>query len=135
MKVSEIDVGTEIPRFEVTLSSEQVRRYALAGRMPGQRFMSDEAARREGLPGQILPGNMSLSLLARMVLEWLPGATLEKIGVTFRGLVRPNEPIACSGFVTDRSEQDGLVRLECDLVLESGGERRVTGLAVLRVSP
>lgn len=131
MKLSEIEIGTEIPRFEVTFTSEQVRRYALAGRMPGQRFLSDEAARKEGLPGQILPGNMSLSLLSRMVLEWLPAARLEKIGVTFRGLVRPNEPITCSGFVTDRSEEDGRVRLECDLVLESGGERRVTGLAVV----
>ncbi|MGH7898568.1 MAG: MaoC/PaaZ C-terminal domain-containing protein, partial [Candidatus Binatia bacterium] len=94
---------------------------------------SDEAARREGLPGQILPGNMSMALLSRMLLDWLPGARLEKLGVTFRGIVQPGKKITCSGFVTDRTSDDGSITLECDLILECDGERRVTGLAVLRL--
>ncbi|MGH7859192.1 MAG: MaoC family dehydratase [Candidatus Binatia bacterium] len=134
MSLDGIEIGTEIPRLEVSVSPEEVRRYAIAARMPGQRFLSDEGARKEGLPGQILPGNMSMSLLSRMVLDWLPGAKLEKLGVTFRGLVFPGKPIFCGGFVVDRSDEAGLVRLECDLVLESGGERRITGIAVVSVS-
>lgn len=128
-----IEIGHEVPPLEIVVSGEQVREYVAAAKMPGTRFVSDEAARKEGLPGRILPGNMSLSLLARMVHEWLPEARIEKLGVTYRGLVFPEKPLRLTGFVTDRAEAEGGVRLECDLVLECDGERRVTGLAVLYV--
>ena len=133
MSVDGIEIGHEIPRLEVTLSGDQVRRYATVAQMPGPRFFSDEVARKEGLPGQILPGNMSMALLSRMLTDWLPNARLEKLGVTFRGVVQPGKPIVCSGFVTNRHEQGDTVELECDLILEQGGERRITGLGVLRL--
>jgi hypothetical protein len=78
---------------------------------------------------------MSMALLSRMLTDWLPDARLEKLGVTFRGVVQPGKPIVCSGFVTDRRDSDGGLELECDLILEQGGERRITGLAVLRLAP
>lgn len=133
MRAGEIDIGTEIPPLEITITGEEVRRYAFAADMPGRRFQSDEEARKEGLPGQILPGNMSLSLLSRMLLDALPkGSVLRKLGVTFRGIVMPNQPLVCSGFVTDRVEDAaGRVTIECDLVLRAGGERRITGLATV----
>jgi acyl dehydratase len=128
-----LEIGHEIPRLEIVLSGDQVRRYATAAQMPGQRFFSDEVARKEGLPGQILPGNMSMALLSRMLTDWLPGARLEKLGVTFRGIVQPGKPIVCSGFVTERRDSDAAIELECDLILEQDGERRTTGVAVLRL--
>jgi acyl dehydratase len=128
-----IEIGHEIPRLEITLSGDDVRRYATAANMPGPRFYSDEVARKEGLPGQILPGNMSMALVARMVSDWLPEARLAKLGVTFRGIVQPAKPIVCSGFVTDRREHDGGIVLECDVILEQAGERRITGLAVVEL--
>jgi len=128
-----IEIGHEIPKLEVTLTGDQVRRYATVAQMPGPRFFSDEVARKEGLPGQILPGNMSMALLSRMLTDWLPDARLAKLGVTFRGIVQPGKPITCSGFVTDRRDEGGTVELECDLILEQGGERRITGLALLRL--
>jgi acyl dehydratase len=129
-----LDIGYEIPKLEITLTGDQVRRYATVADMPGPRFMSDDVARKEGLPGQILPGNMSMALLSRMITDWLPNARLEKLGVTFRGTVQPGKPIVMTGFVTDRREIEGAVELECDLILEQGGERRITGLAVLRLT-
>ena len=129
-----IEIGLEIPRLEIVLSGDDVRRYATTANMPGPRFVSDEVAKKEGLPGQILPGNMSMALVARMVSDWLPEARLAKLGVTFRGIVQPGKPILCSGFVTDRREKDGKVELECDVILEQGGERRTTGLAVIEIS-
>lgn len=133
MSIDAIEIGDEIPRLELVLSGDDVRRYATAASMPGSRFYSDEVARKEGLPGQILPGNMSMALLSRMLTDWLPEARLEKLGVTFRGVVQPGKPIVCSGFVIDRREHDGRVELECDLILEQAGERRITGVAVLRL--
>jgi len=35
------------------------------------RFTDDEGAKKEGLPGMILPGNMSLSLLTKLVTDWI----------------------------------------------------------------
>jgi acyl dehydratase len=131
--VAVIEIGHEIPKLEITLSGDQVRRYATTANMPGPRFVSDEIARKEGLPGQILPGNMSMALLSRMLTDWLPRARLDKLGVTFRGIVQPGKPIVCSGFVTDRRDGEGSVEIECDLILEQAGERRITGLAVLRL--
>ncbi len=133
MNHAAIEIGHEISRLEIVPSGDDVRRYATTANMPGQRFYSDEVARKEGLPGQILPGNMSMALVARMVSDWLPDARLAKLGVTFRGIVVPGKPIVCSGFVTDRREHDGRLELDCDVILEQGGERRITGLAVLEI--
>jgi acyl dehydratase len=129
----EIEIGHEIPPLEIVVSGDDVSRYATVAQMPGQRFVSDEVARREGLPGRILPGNMSMALLSRMLTDWLPEARQERLGVTFRGIVQPGRPIRCSGFVTDRRETEGGFELECDVILEQGGERRTTGVAVLKL--
>jgi len=133
VSADEVEIGHEIPRLETVVTGDQVRRYATVAQMPGQRFVSDEVARREGLPGRILPGNMSMALLSRMLHDWLPQARIERLGVTFRGIVQPDQTILCSGFVTDRRETEDGIELECDLILEQGGERRTTGLALLQL--
>ena len=130
MSARVFEIGDAVTPLEVTILPEQIRRYATVAHMPGQRFYSDEVARKEGLPGQILPGNMSLALLSRTLLEWLPEARLEKIGATFRGIVVPSHPIRVTGFVTEARDEGDRVVLECDLVLECQGERRVTAVAV-----
>ncbi len=133
MSIEAIEVGDEIPKLEIVLSGDDVRRYATTASIWGPRFHSDEPARKEGLPGQILPGIMSMALLSRMLTDWLPEARLDKLGVTFRDVVQPGKPIVCGGFVTDRRDEDGHVEIECDLILEQAGERRITGVAVLRM--
>jgi hypothetical protein len=129
-----LDVGDALSHMQLTLSSEQVRGYAVAARMPGGRFESDEAAQREGLPGQIIPGNLSIALFCRLISESLPGARLRRLNATFRGIVRPGELLSLHGVVTERREEANTVFLECDLVLESAeGERRVTGTATVQL--
>ena len=128
----ELDVGDELLRLQMTLSSEQVRRYAIAARMPGGRFESDDAARREGLPGQIVPGNMSIALFCRLLAESLPGGRLERLNATFRGIVRPGHALSIHGVVTERRDEERGMVVDCDLVLEgSEGERLVTGTATV----
>jgi len=125
-----VDVGDELPQLELTLSGEQVRGYAQAADMPGGRFMSDEAAKAEGLPGQIVPGNLSVALFSRLFTGWSAGVRLKRISATFRALVRPNVPLRISAVVTEKHASDHGNFLECDLVLENAeGERLVTGTA------
>ncbi len=130
MHWTHIDVGHELASLNLTLSSEQVRRYAIVARMPGGRFLSDAEAQEEGLAGQIVPGNLSLSLFVRLILTALPGARIERLHGTFRGLVRPGVPLVVRGVVTERRGAELGDVIECDLVLESEeGDRWVTGTA------
>ena len=128
----DVDVGDELPTLRVTLAAEQVRHYAVAAGMPGPRFMSDEAARAEGLPGQIVPGNLSMALFSRLITGWCADATLVRLSCTFRGLVHPNRALTLHGVIIERHASDHGNFIECDLILESEeGERRVTGTATL----
>jgi acyl dehydratase len=130
VQFEDLDVGHDLAPLQVTLTNAQVQRYAVAARMPGGRFMSDEEARKEGLPGQIVPGNLSMALFARLIARSLPGATLRRLSATFRGLVRPGKPLLVRGVVTEKHCTQAGDTLECDLVLEGeDGDRWVTGTA------
>jgi acyl dehydratase len=132
MPFESIDVGDELPPLRVTLSGAQVKSYAVAANMPGGRFMSDEEARAEGLPGQIVPGNLSLALFSRLLTGWADSGRLQRISATFRALVRPDIPLVLSAVVTEKHQSDRGNFLECDLVLENAdGERLVTGTATV----
>lgn len=134
VRFEDVDVGHEFPPLRLVLAGEQVRRYALAARMPGGRFMSDAEARSEGLPGQIVPGNLSMALFSRLLAEVLPGAVLQCMSATFRGLVRPGQPLVVRGVVTEKHCSEDGDTLECDLVLEGEeGDRWVTGTARVRL--
>jgi len=119
----------------LTLTNAQVRRYAEAANMPGGRFMSDTDAQAEGLPGQIVPGNLSLALFSRLLAEWSAGVRLKRISATFRALVRPNVALTLGAVVTEKHSSDHGDFIECDLGLENAdGERLVTGTATVELA-
>lgn len=125
-----VDVGHELPPFPLRLSRDHVRRYAALLGVPVGRFQSDEAARTEGLPGQIAPGNMTMALFSRIIRMAFPGMTLRRLSATFRVPVLADHPVTVRGVVTEKHASDEGNFLECDLVLESEeGERWVTGTA------
>lgn len=131
---TEIDLGHELAPLTLTPTSQQIRSYAIAAHMPGGRFMSDEAAQREGLPGQIIPGNFSIALFSRLLAQALPGATMLKLSATFRAMIRPGTALVVHGVVTEKHCTDHGDEVECDLVVESSdGDRFVTGTARLRL--
>lgn len=128
-----IEAGDEIPVIEIELGKDFVREHARAIDMYFGRFTNDEAARQEGLPGQITPGNMTLALLARRLLEWAPGARLARLGTTFRGLALTGTRVKLLGTVTEKDEAKRTV--ECDLWMENPeGDRWVIGTATLDLS-
>ena len=124
--------GDELPPLEFFLAKDQVRDYARASDSWAPRFTDDEGARREGLPGMIAPGNMSMGLLARMVETWAGAGALLRLGTTFRGLVLPDRSIHLRAAVTERDENRRT--LELDVWIESDeGERLVIGTATVRL--
>jgi acyl dehydratase len=125
-----VDIGDEIGPVPVELAKPFVTAHATFLGMAFPRFTDDEGARREGLPGQITPGNLSLALLARTLLEWMPGARLARLGTTFRGLAPAGAAVRVHGTVTEKDEDART--LECDVWMESAdGDRLVIGTATL----
>ena len=125
-------MGEELGPCTVVISREQTRDYARQYRFESARFSDDERARRIGLPGIIVPGNMSLAYLVKLVTDWIGTrpATLVRLSTTYRQLVRPDSPLTLHGVVTS-AVVGGPVEL--DLWLENeGGERLVTGTATVR---
>jgi peroxisomal enoyl-CoA hydratase 2 len=131
-RFADVAEGDDLPSQELFLGKDQVRAYARATAMDFPRFTDDEGARREGLPGMIAPGNMSLGLLANLVEAWAGPGSLRRLGATFRGLVLPGRTIRLCGTVT---EKDAVRRtVEIDVWLESDeGERLVLGTATARL--
>jgi acyl dehydratase len=130
--LDDVEEGDELPSPERLLSKDEVRAYARASGIAFPRFTDDEAARREGLPGMIAPGNMSLGLLASHLERWAGAGTLRRLGATFRGLVIPDRVVRLCAVVTDKDHAAGTV--EADVWLESDdGERLVVGTATIAV--
>jgi acyl dehydratase len=126
----EVAEGDELPVVERFLAKDQVRAYARAANQWGARFTDDEGARREGLPGMITPGNMSMGLLASLIEGWAGPGVLRRLGTTFRGLVLPDRTIRLCGTVTEKHERTRTVEL--DVWLEGDeGERLVIGTATI----
>jgi acyl dehydratase len=130
----DVEVGDELPPLKLTLSGGQVRTYAETANMPGGRFYNDEEAKAEGLPGQIVPGNMSMALFSRLLTAWTEQGRLQRLNATFRGLVRPNVPLTFRAVIIEKHASDHGNFVECDLVLENAdAERLVTGTATLQL--
>ena len=126
----DIDIGDEIAELDICPTTADVVRFVDVARMQSGRFTDDEYARQEGLPGAIVPGNMSLGFLSRMLTEFFPTGTLKELTTNFRATVPHNTALTCSGVVTEKQERDGEHIIFCDVMLSNDeGERYVQGTA------
>ena len=125
--------GDEIDADSSLHSKDRVRAYAKASDIFFPRFTDDEGARREGLPGMITPGNMSMGLIATFLERWSGPGSVRRLGTTFRGLLLPDRTIRICGVVTQRDESTSTV--EIDVWIENDdGERSVIGTATVALA-
>lgn len=130
--IDDVEFGAELPDFEPDTGLDNVRRFVIAAGWEAPRFTDHEAARKEGLPGALVPGIQSQGFLAAMIHRWAPGAFIDNIDTVFRAPVLVDEPHSISGVVTDVDEDNNLV--EIDLTLTNAkGETRVFGTASVRL--
>ena len=104
-----------------------------AGLAGVQRFTDDELARKEGLPGMILPGNMSAALIGKLVGDWAreSRSKLVRLGTTYRSPVLPERNLTLQGFVTQVDH--GQHTVELDIWIENeDGDRLVTATATVQ---
>ena len=126
----DIDIGDEIEELEICPTTADVVRYVEVARMQSGRFTDDAFARSEGLPGAIIPGNMSLGFLSRMITEFFPTGTLRNLTANFRATVPHNTPLICSGVVTEKQQEQGQHLVFCDILMSNeAGDRYVQGTA------
>jgi acyl dehydratase len=128
MRFEDVAFGEDLPELAPDVSRETVEGFARAAGMLHPRFFDDEAARREGLPGAIVPGIMSQGILAALIHRWAPEARIEVLDTTFRAPLRVGSKPTARGVVTDLDAAGR--RVEIDLTLENeAGETRVVGTA------
>ena len=126
----EINIGDTLGPLEIVVTKDQCRTFAKVcgfGDVAG-RFTDEEAAKKEGLPGIILPGNMSLALLSKLVTDWIGAgnARVARMSTTYH-------KIMLHGFITHTTPAEHTA--EVDVWIENEeGERLVTGTATMEFS-
>ncbi len=129
---ADVGFGDDLDEMKPDVSLDNVKRFTGSAGMTFERFTDHEAARKEGLPGAIVPGIMSQAMLAAIIHRWAPGCEITKIDTVFRApIVVDSQPI-CHGVITDIDE--GARSVEVDLtIVNEAGETRVMGTALVRL--
>ena len=126
--VADVEFGVELPAFTPDTSLANVKRFAIAAGWNGPRFTDHEAARKEGLPGALVPGIMSQGFLSAMIHHWAPQAEVRLVDTVFRAPCIVDQTYHINGVVTDIDEDNGEVEIDLT-VTNDEGETRVFGTA------
>jgi len=120
MRFEEVELGDELPAEHPDISMERVVEFTKAAHMNFPRFTDHEFARKEGLPGALVPGIMSQALLATMIHRWAPGCRIVSLDTVFRGHVVVGTTPTISGAVTDVDDDERVVEVDLTLTAEDG---------------
>ena len=131
--IADVEFGAQLPSFTPDTSIAATRRFGRHVGWNTPRFTDHEGARREGLPGAIVPGVMSQGFLGAMIHRWAPDAEIVAIDTVFRAPVLVDRPHTITGVVTDVDEDAGTVGIDITVANEAG-ETRVFGTATARLS-
>jgi acyl dehydratase len=126
MRFADVEFGEELPGGTPDVSAPVVRRFVDAAGMNFPRFWDSDAARREGLPGAIVPGIMSQGILAALVHRWAPDARILHLDTTFRAPVLVDSKPTVRGVVTNLDADLRIVEIDLTLANEAGETRVVS---------
>lgn len=130
--LSDVEFGEDLPAFTPDTSLETVKTFAALVGWGGPRFSDHEAAKKEGLPGAMVPGILSQGYLVAMIHNWAPGAEVKAIDTVFRAPVIADDEHKITGVVTDIDEDEHLVEIDIT-VTNAKGETRVFGTASVKI--
>ena len=128
------EIGDDIGPVQRVVSDSQVAEFVKVWSNQSElsRFTDAEVARQEGLPGAMVPGAMSVAMLAQLITGWSSTVTLKKIDVVFRQVVFHNVALTLKGAVTEKGMVGGEPQVECDVIIEnSEGVPLVIGKATV----
>jgi len=129
----DVEVGQEIPTLVKRPTTRQLVKWAGASGDFYEIHYDKDFAQSTGLPGCIVHGWLTFSLLGQMLTNWIGlEGTLKKFGVSYRGMHFPGEDIICKGKVTNKYVKDGEHYVELEIWAENPkGERTTPGTALV----
>ena len=128
----DVEIGDDLPEVRPDVSMPRVRTFCRAAGNYTERFTDHEGARKQGLPGAIVPGIMSQALLASIVHRWAPGSRIEKIDTVFRSPIPVDSQPTCRAVVTGTDAETRTVEIDLTITNEAG-ETGVMGTATVRL--
>ncbi|MFT5393778.1 MAG: hypothetical protein ACI8PT_003982 [Gammaproteobacteria bacterium] len=132
-KISDVEFGHELEPFIPNTALTNTKAFADAVGYSGNgRFEDHDLAKKQGLPGALVPGIMGMAFLTSMIHHWSAAAKIEKVDTVFRAPMLADQPLTISAVVTDIDEETGLVELDLSIKNEKE-ETRVFGTANVRL--
>jgi len=90
-----------LPGHTVTVTRDQITRYAAASDDDNPIHLDEAAALAAGLPGVIAHGMLSMGILGSVATEWAGGADrVRKVVCRFASVVRPDDVLTYTGIVS-----------------------------------
>ena len=128
----DVELGDEIgPLEKVALGPDVAEFCSIWGNPSPNRFTSMEEATKANLSGPIVPGVMSMSLMAQLITDWAGPDALRDLDVVFRQPVPHEKPLIITGTINDTRQENGENVVQCDIVMTgSEGERYIIGTAL-----
>ena len=129
----QFELGDEIGPFVIRASDVDVTNFCnLWGNEPPNRFTSIEVAKKAGLSEPIVPGIMSMALVAKLFNLCGGSQIIDDLDVVFRAAVPHNSDLHITATITDTRDENGKNVLECDILMTGPeGQRYVIGTAVI----
>ena len=138
----EIEIGEEYIQTQQP-TRENVLEFLGTCSDPGDevrgRFSDQAAAARDGLQKPIVPGNMSASMITKLVTDWAgPLGRIVSLDISFRRPVQHEDILKCVALVTERDddlvEAGGPALVGLDVSFENEqGEKPVQGTATVEL--
>ena len=123
----DVAVGDEIGPTERCIRHEEVVAFCRVWGAPMPNRFTDEAVARETRsPGPIIPGIMSMALIAQMLSRWFTHGVLKDLDVVFRQVV-PHSHVTLSGVVIEVREGNGEYLVDCDVYITNEDSGRLVG--------
>ncbi len=129
----DVELGDEIGPLETEATDDGVLEFCHVWENRGPSRFTDQAMAEESrLPGPIVPGIMSMGIMARLLTDWAGTEALKDLDIVFRQPVPHHKPLTIAATVTDTRQEDGENLVEGDIFMTGAeGERYVGGKAIV----
>ena len=129
----DVELGDEIGPLQTEATDYGVLEFCQVWDNRGPSRFTDQAMAEESrLPGPIVPGIMSMGIMARLLTDWAGTEALKDLDIVFRQPVPHHKPLPIAATVTDTRQEDGENLVECDILMTGAeGERYVGGKAIV----
>ena len=129
----EIELGDEIGPVEKVATDDKVSNFCdVWGAPTPNRFTDPAIAEKAGMKGTIVPGIMTMAMMAQLLTNWGGPGSIKDLDLVFRQPVPHNRALTLAATITDLREEDGENLVECDILMTgTEGERYVGGKAIV----